>query len=421
MRLHARWVLPIGAPPLRDGTVVVEGDRIAWVGPRHAAPPAAPGTPDHELGAAVLLPGLVNAHIHLDLAPFAQRVAPRAFFPWIRRLVSLLATTDPEQLRHGAAWAVQDQLAHGVTTMADTAPNRYGFDAMRAAGVRGIAFHETFSPDPTQAPAALTALHRAVNAMRDDATALVQVGVSPHAPYSVSDPLYRATADYARSDALPVAVHIAESADESAYVAAGQGAFAEYLRHERGLAVAPRAPSPIALLEALGLLALRPLCIHAVRVDDADVARLAAHGATIAHCPCSNDWFGHGQARLDAYRAAGLAVGLGTDSIASNTQVRIRHEARAAADPTLTPDERLALATQGGAAALGLEQRIGRLAPGYQADVVAFPIADLSAADSDPARFVLELPPDTRVVLALVAGRDRTVTGPVPSAPPTLP
>jgi cytosine/adenosine deaminase-related metal-dependent hydrolase len=423
MRLHARWVLPVGAPPVRDGTVCLRDEHITWVGPRHAAPPRTPGPADTErdLGDAILLPGLVNTHIHLDLAPFSGRIAPRAFFPWLRALVRALGDTDPEQLRQGAAWAVQDQLAHGVTTMADTAPNRFGFDAMRAAGVRGVAFHETFSPDPTRAPVALSTLHRAVSEMRRDASDLVRVGLSPHAPYSVSDPLYRATADYARSEGLSMAVHIAESTDESALVAAGEGAFARYLREERGIPVAPRADSPIALLDTLGVLALRPLCIHAVQASTSDVARLATHGAPVAHCPCSNAWFGHGAAPLAAFRAAGVPVGLGTDSIASNTQVRLRAEAREAADLTLTAADRLALATHGGAVALGLGDRIGRLAPGYEADLIAFPITDHAAADRDPATYVLTLPDDTPVTLALVAGRDRTVTTPVPTTAPPLP
>ncbi len=415
MRLHARWVLPVGAPPLRDGTVVLDGARIRWVGARVDAPP---GGPDRDLGDAVLLPGLVNAHTHLDLAVFAGQPLPRAFPAWIRALVATLATTPADTLRASALWAARDQLAHGVTTVADTAPNRFAFDAMRATGLRGIAFHEVFGPDPATAPLALRQLHAAVTEMRRDDTALVRTGVSPHAPYSVSDPLYRAVADYARSESLPVAVHIAESAAESALLRDGDGDFADYLRRARGIAVAARAPSPLALLDALDVLATRPLCIHAVQVGADDVARLADHGASVAHCPCSNAWFGHGHAPLAALRARGVPVGLGTDSIASNTQVRVRLEARAAADAALSPADRVQLATHGGATALGLGEVVGRVVPGYAADLVAFAVHDTARADADPARYVLDLPADARPVLTMVAGRDCTVTDPVlPHAP----
>jgi cytosine/adenosine deaminase-related metal-dependent hydrolase len=419
-RLHARWVLPIGAPPLRDGTVVLDDTRIHWVGARSSAP-AASDDHDLDLGDAVLLPGLVNAHTHLDLAPLTGVALPRDFPAWIRALVGRTAAAPAETLRAGALWAARDQLAHGVTTVADTAPNRFAFDAMRAVGLRGIAFRETFGPDPAHAPTALRALHAAVTEMRRDDTALVRTGVSPHAPYSVSDPLYRAVAAYAASEALPVAVHIAESEAESALVESGTGAFAEYLRDTRGIAVAPRGTSPLAALATLGLLTTRPLCIHAVRLSTDDVRRVADHGASVAHCPCSNAWFGHGSAPIAALRQQGVPVGLGTDSIASNTQLRVRLEARAAADATLSFADRLALATHGGATALGLGDRIGRLDPGFEADLVAFAIHDAAEADADPARYVLELPPDARPLLTLVAGRDRTVTDPVLPPPPCLP
>jgi cytosine/adenosine deaminase-related metal-dependent hydrolase len=417
-RYHARWVLPVGAPPVREGTVVVDGAHIAWVGPRHEAPP---GHSDHDLGDAVLLPGLVNAHIHLDLAAFGGRIPTREFFAWIRALTALIGGAGADLRREAARWAVRDQLAHGVTTMADTAPERFGFDALREAGARGIAYREVFAPDPALTDRAMVGLREAVDAMRADADALVQVGLSPHAPYSVSDALYRAVAAYARETALPVAVHIAESPDESALVARGAGRFATWLHEARGIAVAPRAASPLALLEDTGLLALRPLCIHAVQADAADIARVARHAAPVAHCPCSNAWFGHGRAPLAGYRDAGVVVGLGTDSIASNEAVRLRREARAAADPALSAAQRLALATMGGAAALGLGHRIGRLVAGYEADLVAFALPDLTAADADPAAALLALPDDARALLVLVAGRDRTVTDPVLPPPPPLP
>lgn len=417
-RYHARWVLPVGAPPVREGTVVVDGAHITWVGPRHAAPP---GGRDHELGDAVLLPGLVNAHIHLDLAAFGGRIPTREFFAWIRMLAAMIGEAGAALRREAARWAVRDQLAHGVTTMADTAPERFGFDALREAGARGIAYREVFAPDPALAGRALAGLREAVDAMRTDADALVQVGLSPHAPYSVSDALYRGVAAYARESGLPVAVHIAESPDESALVTRGEGRFADWLRGPRGLAIAPRASSPLALLEQTGLLALRPLCIHAVQADATDIARLTQHRAPVAHCPCSNAWFGHGRAPLAAYREAGVVLGLGTDSIASNEAVRLRREARAAADPALSAAERLALATMGGAEALGLGDRIGRLAAGYEADLVAFALPDPVAADADPAAALLALPDDARARLVLVAGRDRTVTDPVLPPPPASP
>src|SRR4051812_35978019 len=126
IRYHARWVLPVGAAPVRDGTVAADGERIAWVGPRASAPA---GT-DHELGDAILLPGLVNTHIHLDLAAFAGAIGEHRFFPWVRALVrGLSEVATPEMLDDASHWSVADQLAHGVTTIGHTGPGRSAFDA----------------------------------------------------------------------------------------------------------------------------------------------------------------------------------------------------------------------------------------------------------------------------------------------------
>jgi len=190
----------------------------------------------------------------------------------------------------------------------------------------------------------LATLRAVVEAARRDETQLVRIGVSPHAPYSVSDDLYSRVASWARIEALPMAVHIAESAGESQFVSDGAGEFAAMLS-ARGIAVARRAESPVELLEHTGALAAQPLCIHAVRVSDADILRIARNGATVAHCPRANAWLRHGRAPLHEFRARNVAVGLGTDSIASNDAVRLLAEARDATDPSLSAADRIALAT----------------------------------------------------------------------------
>jgi 5-methylthioadenosine/S-adenosylhomocysteine deaminase len=405
MRIHARWLLPVSGPPVRDGTVIVDGRSITYVGPRQGAPT---GSTDLDLGDAILLPGLVNAHIHLDLGALEGKLASRDFFAWMRELMGHLGALPTDALREGARRSVVEQLAMGVTTMADTAPHRFGFDALREFGARGIAYREVFGPDPAQCADSLAGLQGAVDDMRADETDLVRVGVSPHAPFSVADALYTAVAEYARAADLPIAVHIAESVAETELVRDADGPFARYLRDVRGIAVTPRGASPIAVLERTGILAQRPLCIHAVQVAPDDVARLAAARAPVAHCPCSNRWFGHGAAPIAAYRRAGITVGLGTDSIASNTQVQLAVEAAHIADPSLTAADRIALLTQGGAAALGLADRIGVLRAGWEADLAAFPIVDAQAADTDPERYLLDHALTAAARFVMVAGRDRT-------------
>ena len=415
-RYHARWVLPIASPPIADGTVVVDGDRIAWVGPREQAPR---GGADDDLGDAVLMPGLVNAHTHLELTVMRGFLEELTFFEWVRTLTRARhAVLDEARLLDSARLGVLEGLSAGITTYADTGASRAPFDAMRDLGVRGIAYREVFGPDPAQCAASLAELAANVAAMRADETALVRVGVSPHAAYSVSDDLFAAVAAYASAERLPVAVHIAESDEESLLVERAQGPFAEFLR-SRGITVESRARSPIALLHRCGVLATRPLLIHAVRADAPDIAALAAHRCGVAHCPASNAKLAHGVAPLLELLDAGLPVGLGSDSMASNNRMDLIGEARLAmlqqrartrrAD--ILPAARLLeLATRGGARALGLDGEIGALTAGMQADLAAFALDGLHGPVHDVETAVLHAG-GTPALRTVVAGRVRVRNG----------
>jgi len=377
IRYHARHVLPITAPPITDGCVAVDKGRIAYVGSRSGAPAGE----DHDLGNALLLPGLVNAHTHLELTAMRGFLEDLDFRSWIVRLTSAKrAVLSREMLLDSARYGIDEGLMRGITTYADTCDSGVSFQAMQERGVRGIMYQEVFGPDPAQRESSLAELRAKIEALRPLETELVRIGVSPHAPYTVSDPLFSAVAGYARDNGLRVAVHIAESALEEELVVRGAGAFAEGLR-ARGISVAPRARSPIQLLASLGVLDARPLLIHCVRVDDDDLAAIVAARCSVAHCPASNAKLGHGIAPLSALLAARIAVGLGSDSMASNNRMDLLEEARLAVflqrvdrgpSSGLSAPAALALATLGGAAAVGLDQEVGSLEVGKAADLAAF-------------------------------------------------
>jgi 5-methylthioadenosine/S-adenosylhomocysteine deaminase len=384
-------VLPIAAPPIDDGTVVVEDDRIAWVGPRAQAPA---GGADDDLGHAVLMPGLVNAHTHLELTVMRGFLEELAFFDWVRTLARARRhALDAAALLDSARLGVAEGLRAGVTTFADTGDSTAAFDALRESGARGIAYREIFGPDPAQTEASMAGLRASVDAMRALETPLVHVGVSPHAPFSVSDALFEAVAAYAVAERLPMAVHIAEGEDESLLVERAQGPFADFLR-SRGIEVESRARSPITLLERCGVLAARPLLIHAVRADAPDIAAMTRHRCAVAHCPASNAKLAHGIAPLLEMLDAGLDVGLGSDSMASNNRMDILGEGRLASlqqrvrtrrADALAASQVLELATRGGARALGLGDVVGVLAAGYQADLAGFDLHGLSGPVHDVA------------------------------------
>ncbi|MBI3567596.1 MAG: amidohydrolase family protein, partial [Gemmatimonadetes bacterium] len=270
-----------------------------------------------------------------------------------------------------------------------------------------------------QARAAVDELRRCVRAMQAYETPLVRVGVSPHAPYSVSDALFAGIAAFAAANHLPVATHVAESEDEFDLVAAGEGAFAAFL-HGRRIEVAPRATSPITLLEKTGILAERALLIHCVRVDATDLATIAAHACGIAHCPASNAKFGHGIAPLCDMLAAGIHVGIGSDSMASNNAMNLlaearlavlAHRARTGRDDILTGRDALELVTIGAARALGLGGIVGSLEHGKRADLAAFPIGLDATPLYDPADALVWSMSHATASLVVVDGVERVRNG----------
>jgi 5-methylthioadenosine/S-adenosylhomocysteine deaminase len=305
-------------------------------------------------------------------------------------------------------------MAAGVTTLAATEDSGASLDALREAGMRGVVYREVFGPAPDQAQGALQDLMLKVAGMRSSATDLVHVGVSPHAPYTVSDDLFRLVAAYAAAEGLRVAVHTAESEAETQLVTTGNGPFAAGLR-TRGIETRPRASSAIALLEQTGILAAQPLLIHCVRVDSDDVRRIADAGAVVAHCPVANARLGHGIAPVVELAAAGVTIGIGSDSVASNNRIDLLEEARIAqllqrarlrSAGALTAADLLRMLTIDGARALGLDTHTGSLEVGKDADLCAVRIdAPHTQPVHDPAATLLFSARGSDVTLTAVRGR----------------
>lgn len=414
----ARWVVPVATPPVRDGAVAVDADgRIAYVGPRAGAPPVT-----DDLGDAILLPGLVNAHTHLELTAFRGLLEHDDFFAWIRTLTQAgAAVLDADDRAASAHVGVCEGLAAGVTTFADTSfTGEAVAGGLAALGARGVVYQEVFGPDPMQRAGALAALQRRVAAIRAEllaagAAGRVRVGVSPHAVYSVHEDLLVDACAWAAAHDLPVAMHVSESPAEIAFLRDGEGRFAEFLRG-RGIPVQRRAHSPVHLLAELGVAAVaRPLLIHGVQFDDSDVALAAHYDCPVAHCPASNAKLGHGVAPLRVLLDAGVRVALGTDSVASNNRLDLLDEARTAAlaqraalrrADALTAAEALHLATLGGARALGLDAEVGSLEVGKQADLAAFALGDARATPAeDPVAALVWTLAGRPALRTVVAGR----------------
>ena len=411
-RLSARWMLPMDGPAVPEGAVLVGADgRIAAVGSDVLVPRPA-DVPVERFDDALLLPGLINTHTHLELTGLAGLRPDADFAAWIRRVRTDKAARAPEAFLEAARRGIADCWAAGVTTVADTGDSGAVIQALAEVGGSGIVYHEVFGPHPDQCDASLAGLHEAVERLGRFSGPRVRLGVSPHAPYTVSGALYAATAALARDADLPIAVHLAESRAETELLADGSGAFADAWRSRNIPMPVPLGGSPVAWLESHGVLSDRTLCIHVVQAGRTDIRRLARAGAAVAHCPLSNRAHGHGDAPLAALLAAGLRVGLGTDSILSVGRLDLLAEARAArvlAD--LDARQALALCTSEAARALGLDGEVGTLRPGHWGDCLI--VRDVGADGETAEERVLASGP--RDVLAtFVGGRDVYRSRPLP-------
>ena len=374
-RLSADWLIPVRGDPVRGGALLIgEDGRIASAGPA-ADVPAPSGISSHHFSGAALVPGLVNAHTHLELTGFAGQVSDPDFAGWIARLRRLKETRSPAEFRAAARQGLADCFAAGVTTVADTGDSGAAIQALADMGGSGVAYLEVFGPHPDQCAESLAGLERRIDALRPLASARVALGVSPHAPYSVSGALFRAASAWARNQGFPLAVHVAESPDESALLADGTGAFAAAWGRRELPMPDPPGDSPIAWLARHGVLGPDLLCIHAVQADAGDIALLARSGSAVAHCPLSNAAHAHGTAPLGALLRSGIRVGCGTDSVVSVGALDLLAEVRAArAIAGLDAAAAFRLCTIDAARAVGLGDAVGSLEPGKWGDAAAIAI-----------------------------------------------
>ena len=372
----ARWVLPMDAAPLENGEVVVEDGFISAVRPRQT-----PAAECRDFGEAVLLPGLVNAHSHLEYTALRGFLEDVPFFPWIRALTAAKASLTAGDWLWSARLGAMECAASGITTLGDNTDAGVTMRVLAESGQRGIVYQELFGIDDREPTGpVMEALHAKLAAHRQYASARVQVGVSPHALYTIRPALFASISEYVTENALPTSIHVAESPAESALTERGEGPFAEmYAR--RGITWHPPHLTPTAYAASLGALGPNTLAVHCVHQTDNDIALLAGTGAAVIHCPKSNAKLGAGIAPLSRWlRTDGLRIGLGTDSAVSNNTLDLWEEMRFALllqrasledVEAVTARDVLRMATLGGAEAMGLSSQTGSLTPGKHADLIA--------------------------------------------------
>lgn len=365
---RAAWVLPVAGPPIRNGWIAIERGRIAAVGSGDA-PPAVDETID--LGRVAVLPGLVNAHTHLELSWMRNQVPPGTAMPeWAERLMALRRTVGAEPPLP-ILDAVRDVRAAGTSLVGDVTNTFAAYEPLMDSDLAGAIFRELLGFN-APAPADLVA---SVAAQIEELTpiAWLRPSIVPHAPYSVSAELFRAIA--AASGDRPISVHLGESAEEVRFLREGTGAWRELLGR---LGVwndrwQPPGCGPVEYLERLGLVGPHLLAVHGTQFTRDDLSRLAAAHATVVTCPRSNRWTGAGTPPIEAFYASGVRVAIGTDSLAS---VEDLHPFAELAEvhrlaPAVPASRLIESATRSGAEALGFAADYGTIEPGKLADLIA--------------------------------------------------
>ena len=392
--VSADWVLPVDGPPIEGGLIHYENGAVVEVTTGRAA---------HHYDDAAIVPGFVNAHSHLEYAMYAGFGDGSAFGPWIATHVERKNRLERDDMLSIARLGVLESLRAGIATTADYSFSGVAATAADELGLRAIVYLEVFASDPAEA-------ERQFNGKREQVTetALVRIGISPHAPYTCS----LATYEWCLSLGIPVGTHLAESANENEWLEHGSGPL-----YGIPILVEPTGKRAVGTLEPV----LGPdlLCAHCVEVNEAEVALLAERNVPVAHCPRSNALLGCGIAPVAELRAADVRVGLGTDSPASTPSFDMFEEMRTAIymarartqrPEALLAADALQMATLDAARALRIGDQVGTLTPGKRADLAVVSLAGSPYHPvEDPAAAVVFGGSPERVLETIVDGHTRYV------------
>jgi cytosine/adenosine deaminase-related metal-dependent hydrolase len=381
IRYHASWILPISEAPIRDGWVAVDRGRVVAVGRRA---PSGIGPADVDLGPVAVMPGLVNAHTHLELSYLRDEVSPSsAFVTWIGGVMAARrARPDPRapEIMNAVTLAIAEAAAAGTTVIGDISNTLVTFDPLAGSPLAAVVFYELIRFHAPAPEAFVDAAVHSIDALPQ--TDRVRASLAAHAPYSVAPLVFRAIrAAVDRMPFVPCSVHLSESAEEVEFMRSGRGPWRAVLEQVGAWdpGWVPPGVSPVRFLDDNGFLDSRTLAVHGVQMTGDDLARLAVRGTTLVTCPRSNGHTGAGAPPISDFYKSGVRVAVGTDSQASAPDLNVFAELATmrALAPQVPASALLDSATYQGARALGFDADYGTIEPGRLARLL-----------------VVEIPPD---------------------------
>lgn len=380
IRYHAHWILPIIGPPVRDGWIAVDRGRIAAAG-ASGRRVLEDGAREVDLGSVAVLPGLVNAHTHLELSYLRDEVPPASqFVAWVRGVMAARRQRpDPSgpEILDAVERAIAESVACGTAIVGDISNTLVTFEPLARSPLAAVVFYELIKFNTPDAARVVEEASHALEALVP--TERVRASLAAHAPYSVAPLVLRAIRRALDRDPFaPCSIHLSESVEEVEFIRTGGGPWRTLLEDIGSWdpAWVPPGGSPVQYLDESGFLGPRVLAVHGVQMNTADLDRLVARGATLVTCPRSNGHTGAGAPPIEDFYNYGVNVAVGTDSLASAPDLNVFAELATmrALAPTVSAGALLDSATRQGARALGFDAQYGTIEPGKSARLLVIDI-----------------------------------------------
>ncbi|MDR2036253.1 MAG: amidohydrolase family protein [Coriobacteriales bacterium] len=420
MLLVARYVIPVSAPSIENGAILVRDGAIVEVGSASELKTLYPNEQTKDFGLAALMPGFVDAHTHMGYSAMRGLINDAPYATWKILIADKEKLFTSEDWNDSALLGSIEAVRSGITTVADITKTGASLRAAQQIGLRGIFYREVGTMDRHAVNDELQAAFSDITDWRNSATGLQQIGIAPSALFACHPRIFEGVAQYAM-DGTRVAMHLAGSREEYEFIRYGSSPFSVHsVEQERGYGIdvppwLATGVSPVRYVLNWGVFDVpNLLAIHCVQVDDVDIETLADLEVSIAVCPRCNALLGMGVAPLTKFRKAGIAVGLGTDSPAAIDSADPFAEMRTgllmqrATDKShsfIKAAEMLEIATLGGARALGIDDLVGSLEPGKRADIIAVDLSRSNQAPThDPRQAVLFTANPGSMMMTMVDG-----------------
>jgi len=360
--------------PIINGALVINKGMISAIGQADYILNRFPKRDVLRLQSAVVMPGLVNTHAHLELPQLLNSLRAQNFTDWVLNLVRATKKLSKQAYAAAVSENLQTLIQTGTTTVAEICTHAVSPAIIKKMGLRAVVYHEIINMGP----------RLLVSGQRD--SALVKFGFSPHSPYTVSQASLHDIEKYAKKRQRRLAMHVAESQDELNLLRGKKSRLEKLFKFAHwDPSSAPQGSSSFEYLDRVGFLSPRLLAVHAVQATDSDIRIIKKNNVSLAHCPRSNRELNVGRMPLKKYLDAGITVGLGTDSLASVTNLNMWDEMRYAFQlhrcDGITAEDIFKLATISGAQALGIDTEVGSLVPGKKADIIAVSMPKKNTGD----------------------------------------